>query len=299
MKLEEKLVSLRKAKGLSRMKLAEKMNVSRQAISRWETGAAIPSSENLKYLSDLYSVSLDYLLSDSADAPEQNRRISNEPDGEMVTIIALVVLLAACNQNQGASEQAGEQIKDASEWKKQEIILKNGVPYAMDEQGDSTKLGEAIQPPDEWKDQDLGGRNDASTLNGKPDVQGELVSPTDGWLVLTYTRGDTYVYKSADGGNTWAETNTPDLLYVPDIVGFINKDCLIIAEKLFVGAPVYITRDGGESWEQIEMPDEKAEVKKIEVTDELITMTVEKDAEIWVMKSSDLGESWSTVQSLQ
>lgn len=62
MKLEEKLVSLRKAKGLSQMKLAEKMNVSRQAISRWETGAAIPSSENLKYLSDLYSVSLDYLL---------------------------------------------------------------------------------------------------------------------------------------------------------------------------------------------------------------------------------------------
>ena len=54
MKLEEKLVSLRKAKGLSQMKLAEKMNVSRQAISRWETGAAIPSSENLKYLSDLF-----------------------------------------------------------------------------------------------------------------------------------------------------------------------------------------------------------------------------------------------------
>lgn len=36
MKLEEKLVSLRKAKGLSQMKLAEMMNVSRQAISRWE-----------------------------------------------------------------------------------------------------------------------------------------------------------------------------------------------------------------------------------------------------------------------
>lgn len=49
----------------------------------------------------------------------------------ILLIIALVVLLAACNQNQGASEQAGEQIKDASEWKKQEIILKNGVPYAI------------------------------------------------------------------------------------------------------------------------------------------------------------------------
>ena len=47
------------------------------------------------------------------------------------------------------------------------------------------------------------------------------------------------------------------------------------------------------------MPDEKAEVKKIDVTEELITMTVEKDTETWVMESSDLGESWSTVQSLQ
>ena len=36
--------------------------------------AAIPSSESLKYLGDLCSVSLDYLLSDSADAPEQNRQ---------------------------------------------------------------------------------------------------------------------------------------------------------------------------------------------------------------------------------
>ena len=44
MKLEEKLVSLRKAKGLSQMKLAEMMNVSRQAISRWEVGAAVPST---------------------------------------------------------------------------------------------------------------------------------------------------------------------------------------------------------------------------------------------------------------
>lgn len=53
MKLEEKLVSLRKAKGLSQMKLAEMMNVSRQAISRWEVGAAVPSTDNLKYLGAL------------------------------------------------------------------------------------------------------------------------------------------------------------------------------------------------------------------------------------------------------
>ena len=54
MKLEEKLISLRKEKGLSQMKLAEMMNVSRQAISRWEVGAAVPSTDNLKFLGNLY-----------------------------------------------------------------------------------------------------------------------------------------------------------------------------------------------------------------------------------------------------
>lgn len=90
MKLAEKLVYLRREKGLSQLKLAEMMKVSRQAISRWETGAAVPSSENLKYLRDLYGVSLDYLLDDSADASERNQGISDKPDGEMVTISDLV-----------------------------------------------------------------------------------------------------------------------------------------------------------------------------------------------------------------
>jgi len=69
MKLEEKLVVLRKEKGLSQLKLAEMMNVSRQAISRWEVGTAIPSTDNLKYLGRLYDVSLEYLLHDDAPDP--------------------------------------------------------------------------------------------------------------------------------------------------------------------------------------------------------------------------------------
>lgn len=71
MKLEEKLVLLRKGKRLSQLKLAEMMNVSRQAISRWEVGAGTPSTENLKYLGSLYGVPLEYLLND--DAPEPVR----------------------------------------------------------------------------------------------------------------------------------------------------------------------------------------------------------------------------------
>ena len=71
MKLKEKLVVLRKEKGLTQLKLAEMMNVSRQAVSRWEAGVAIPSTDNLKYLGRLYDVPLEYLLHD--DAPEPIR----------------------------------------------------------------------------------------------------------------------------------------------------------------------------------------------------------------------------------
>ena len=83
MKLEEKLISLRKEKGLSQMKLAEMMNVSRQAISRWEVGAAIPSIDNLKFLGNLYGVSLEYLLHDDAtktsfDKGTQRKTTENE-----------------------------------------------------------------------------------------------------------------------------------------------------------------------------------------------------------------------------
>lgn len=79
MKLEEKLISLRKEKGLSQLKLAEMMNVSRQAVSRWEVGAAIPSTENLKYLGRLYGVSLEYLLHDDVvEANHESLEVNQE-----------------------------------------------------------------------------------------------------------------------------------------------------------------------------------------------------------------------------
>ena len=67
MELSEKLVVLRKEKGLTQLKLAEALNVTRQAVSRWETGDAVPSMESLKCLSDLYGVPLDYLLKEDAE----------------------------------------------------------------------------------------------------------------------------------------------------------------------------------------------------------------------------------------
>lgn len=79
----EKLVSLRKEKGLSQLQLAEEINVSRQAISRWEVGLAVPSREKLRALSELYNVSVDYLLVDyllSDKTAEDMQKVSKPED---------------------------------------------------------------------------------------------------------------------------------------------------------------------------------------------------------------------------
>ena len=106
MKLEEKLVSLRKAKGLSQMKLAEMMNVSRQAISRWEVGAAVPSTDNLKFLGQLYGVPLEYLLHEDALEPvcvaeEPNKGKSKKCRRNVLLLVAVgiavgIVVVVLC-----------------------------------------------------------------------------------------------------------------------------------------------------------------------------------------------------------
>ena len=65
MELKEKLASLRRAKGLSQSELAEEMCVTRQAVSRWEVGTAIPTTDNLIWLSRFYQISLDELVNDA------------------------------------------------------------------------------------------------------------------------------------------------------------------------------------------------------------------------------------------
>ena len=65
--LEEKLITLRKSKGLSQDDLANKLDVSRQAVYKWEAGQATPEISKLKILSALYNVSIDNLLDNSQD----------------------------------------------------------------------------------------------------------------------------------------------------------------------------------------------------------------------------------------
>mgnify|MGYP001024502477 CR=1 FL=1 len=59
----EKLKSIRKQAGMSQEKLAEKLGVSRQAVTKWETDAGIPDIENIMAISALFHISIDELLS--------------------------------------------------------------------------------------------------------------------------------------------------------------------------------------------------------------------------------------------
>lgn len=105
MSLAEKLVSLRKQKGLTQMELAGELHVSRQAVSRWEVGAAVPSTDNLMVLSELYGVSVDCLLYDDEEKPSTEYSVQkpNEKDGKDhrkilyryigVSIVALVMVV--------------------------------------------------------------------------------------------------------------------------------------------------------------------------------------------------------------
>lgn len=68
MKLADKILNLRKAHGMSQEDLAEKLNVSRQAISRWEMGTAQPDTSNVLQLSKLLGVTTDYLLNDDYES---------------------------------------------------------------------------------------------------------------------------------------------------------------------------------------------------------------------------------------
>ena len=68
MTLSEKLIVLRKENGWSQEDFAEKLYVSRQAISRWENGTALPDAQNILQISKLFRVTTDYLLNDDYES---------------------------------------------------------------------------------------------------------------------------------------------------------------------------------------------------------------------------------------
>lgn len=75
MNFSEKLKEIRKNEGLSQEQLAEKIGVSRQAITKWETGKGLPDVENMIIIAEIFKTTLDELLRDSAAKQESEKPV--------------------------------------------------------------------------------------------------------------------------------------------------------------------------------------------------------------------------------
>lgn len=100
MTLPEKIIALRKQRGLSQEELAGRLQVSRQAVSRWEVGSAQPDAHNILQLSRLFGVTADYLLDDACGGPpraqaeaEARRGSGSQALIALVTLEVMVLLL--------------------------------------------------------------------------------------------------------------------------------------------------------------------------------------------------------------
>ncbi len=87
----EKLITLRKRYGLSQDDLAQKLNVTRQAVYKWENAQSIPDIENLKILSKIFNVSVDNLLDDDSELTyktptEKKTQIAKKSYGRVIDI---------------------------------------------------------------------------------------------------------------------------------------------------------------------------------------------------------------------
>ncbi len=78
MRLSDKIIALRKAHGWSQEAFAEKLDVSRQAISRWENGTALPDAQNVLQISKLFGVTTDYLLHDDYESDRDIPAVQTE-----------------------------------------------------------------------------------------------------------------------------------------------------------------------------------------------------------------------------
>lgn len=104
MKFNEKIALLRKQKGMTQEALAFKLGISRQSVSKWETGECEPDLSKLKEIASMFEVSIDYLLNDNyedevdkGDKTDSynvynNYHIEKNP-WLLITIVSVIVLL--------------------------------------------------------------------------------------------------------------------------------------------------------------------------------------------------------------
>lgn len=93
MNFPEKLQKLRKERGWSQEELANRITVSRQAVSKWELGTAVPDTDNIVQLSELFGVTTDYLIKDGLDCDEDIPAVARTAANVRKLLIAGIVTL--------------------------------------------------------------------------------------------------------------------------------------------------------------------------------------------------------------
>lgn len=94
MKFNEKLIKIRKEKGLSQEALGEKLDVARQTISKWELGETTPEMDKLVKLSELFEISLDELIKDDSEisvAEDTNNNLNNTNSQKLAGIVIIIL----------------------------------------------------------------------------------------------------------------------------------------------------------------------------------------------------------------
>ncbi len=80
--LADKIIDLRKKNGWSQEELAEHLNVSRQSVSKWESGMSVPDLNKIIAMSELFGVSTDYLLKDTLEEPMPSETAAQDDNGD-------------------------------------------------------------------------------------------------------------------------------------------------------------------------------------------------------------------------
>ena len=149
MELSQKLKELRKKQGLTQLELAERLFVSRQAISGWEAGTSRPSTENLQSLSRLFNIPLETLLDDTAEAepaaaPEKlpaEEQAKEEDKGQgkarrykaivlVIVLLAILLTTAVLAHRRTAQEKTG--VMTFSEMECEDIDLAGAESVPME-----------------------------------------------------------------------------------------------------------------------------------------------------------------------
>lgn len=114
MTIGEKIVSLRKSKGISQIEFSEMIGVSRQSVSKWESGESLPDTDKILAISRLFEVSTDWLLKDEEEINQ--KFITEETDDTIDNTMVLPEELIQPDYNE--NEKAEPKVKDKKYKKK-------------------------------------------------------------------------------------------------------------------------------------------------------------------------------------